>query len=105
VLKWSVEDQQFRSNSSTPDPFVDSVAAILPIRRRFRCVEYGILPEQEAEQLYKKILKRKGKGPGAAVSSPTPVKKKKKPVKVIGDEGVDPDMQLSSGEGIGRAVL
>ena len=63
------------------------------------------MEKSEAEQLYKKILKRKGKSPGAAVSSPTPVKKKKNPVKVIGDEGVDPDMQLSSGDGIGRAVL
>ena len=62
------------------------------------------MPEQEAEQLYKKVLKRKGKSPGA-VSSPNPVKKKKKPVKVIGDDGVDPDMQISSGDGIGRMIL
>jgi hypothetical protein len=77
----------------------------MSVRHRCRCVEYGILPEQEAEQLCKKILKRKGKSPGSVVSSPTPVKKKKKAVKVMGDDGADPDMQISSGDGIGRVVL
>jgi hypothetical protein len=67
-------------------------------------VEYGILPEKEAEQLYKKILKRKGKSPGASVSSPSPVKTKKKKTKILEDD-VEPDMQVSSGDGIGRVAL
>jgi hypothetical protein len=55
--------------------------------------------------LYKKILKRKGKTPGASVSSPSPAKKKKPKARILEDEGVDPDMQVSSGDGIGRTVL
>jgi hypothetical protein len=63
------------------------------------------LPEKEAEELYKKILKRKGKSPGASVSSPSPVKARKKKSKILEDDGVDPDMQVSSGDGIGRVIL
>ena len=69
-----------------------------------RCVEYGVLPEPEAERLYKLILKRKGKSmPSAA--SPAPMAKKKRKPKLMDDEGFDPDMQVSSGDAIGRAVL
>jgi hypothetical protein len=71
-----------------------------------RCVNYGVLPHDEAERLFEKVTKRKRKqrlGGGAA--SPSPVKKKKKKAKVLKEEAVDPEMQVSSGEAIGRASL
>lgn len=70
-----------------------------------RCVEYGVLPEPEAERLYKMILKRKGKSMPSAASPAPPMAKKKRKPKLMDDEGFDPDMQVSSGDAIGRAVL
>ena len=69
-------------------------------------MSYGVLPHDEAEKLYKKVLKRK-KGGGAVASTssaPAPVKKKKK-AKVIKEEGYDPDMQSSGAEAVGSAVI
>ena len=75
--------------------------------KKCRCVEYGVLPVDEAEKIYKKVLKRK-RGGGGAASSPAPssaAKKKKKKAKLLADDAVDPDMQISKGEAVGRAVL
>ena len=75
-----------------------------------RCVAYGVLPEDEAEKVYKKVLKRKKGGSGYAVasastaSSKSPAKKKKK-AKVIKDDDADPDMQTSGAQEVGRVVL
>jgi hypothetical protein len=69
------------------------------------CVAYGVLPREQASQLYKQIMERKK---GIKSSSPVPpspaVKPKKKKIKVSNDDD-DPDMPMSGGEGIGRASL
>lgn len=74
---------------------------------RHRCVEYGVLPHDEAERVYQLVLERKRKGGSsiAVSSSSTPKKKKKKKPTIVKDEGVDPDMQVSGGDAIGKAVL
>ena len=69
-----------------------------------RCVNYGVLPYEEAAKLYKRLLKRKKGGSAAAAVDVAPVKKKKKP-KIIKEEGGDPDMQISGDSAVGRAVL
>ncbi|CAB9513565.1 expressed unknown protein [Seminavis robusta] len=73
------------------------------------CVAYGVLPEDEAQKYYKKVLKRKGKGASASAassskSSSAPAKKKKK-AKVVKEEGADPDMQVSGAQAVGRSVI
>ena len=71
-----------------------------------RCVYYGVLPFEEAERINKKVVKRKQRlRAGGGASSSSPALKKKKKVKVVREDGVDPDMQVSGGDGIGRAVL
>lgn len=70
-----------------------------------RCVAYGILPEEEAEKVYKKVLKRKKGGISSSVSSPARLNKKKKKGKVIKEESADPGMQVSGGSGIGISVI
>jgi hypothetical protein len=99
-----------RYSNQCVDPLAkNSLISVLFLILCIRCVAFGVLPEDEAEKLYKKVLKRK-KG-GYAVSSSTavssknsPAKKKKKP-KVIKEEDADPDMQLSGAQEVGRAVL
>lgn len=72
-----------------------------------RCVNYGVLPEEEAAEAYKKVLKRKGKQKsGTSIStSSTSVKKVKKTKKVIGDVEFDAGMDAGGDEGIGVAAL
>jgi hypothetical protein len=64
------------------------------------CVDYGILPREEAAELHAKCLKRRGK----TVSSPEVKKKKSKP-KIMKEEGAEPGLQVSSGDAVGQAVL
>ena len=65
-----------------------------------------MLPHDEAAKLYKKVLKRKATKGSEPLLSP---KKKKKKPKLIKEEGVDPDVPMSTsgggGEAIGSAVL
>ncbi len=72
-----------------------------------RCVNYGVLPEEEAAKAYKKVLKRKGKQkPGTSTNiSSTSVKKAKKTKKIIGDVEYDAGMDAGGDEGIGIAAL
>ncbi|KAL7468337.1 hypothetical protein ACHAXS_008551 [Conticribra weissflogii] len=71
------------------------------------CVNYGVLPEEEAAKAYKKVLKRKGKQkPGTSTNiSSTSVKKAKKTKKIIGDVEYDAGMDAGGDEGIGIAAL
>jgi exonuclease III len=65
------------------------------------CVAYGVLPDEEAEKLHKKVASRKKKG----VSSPALVTKKKKKAKIMKEEDDDMDMQASGAERVGSAVI
>lgn len=69
-----------------------------------RCVNYGVLPEEEAAKAHKSVLKRKGKqkASGGGGSSTTPKKTStKKAKKVIGDVEYDAGMNAGGDEGIG----
>lgn len=72
------------------------------------CVAYGVLPEEEAQKIYKKVLKRKGKFPPASASktkskSKPGVKKEKK--KVMKEEVDDVGMGVGGSEGVGGVTL
>jgi hypothetical protein len=77
-----------------------------------RCVSYGVLPHDEAERLYDIVSERKrsNRMPGGAMQSPAkpskkaPTKKVKK-ARLSSEEGFDPDMQVSSGDAVGRGSL
>lgn len=72
-----------------------------------RCVAYGVLPHDEAERLNKIVSERKKHkrlNGGTASPMKSPAKKKKK-TKIVKDEAINPDMQVSGGDGIGTAIL
>jgi hypothetical protein len=77
----------------------------------YRCVQYGVLPLEEAERLHQIVVERKrqlrlGGGVAAAALPTSGSKPKKKKARVIKEEGFhDPDMAVSGGEGIGRTVI
>jgi hypothetical protein len=66
-----------------------------------------VLPHEEAEKLNKRVTeyKRKVRLAGGAAVSSAPDKPKRKKAKIVKDHAVDPDMAVSSGDGIGRASL
>ena len=67
-----------------------------------RCVNYGVLHEDEAKRVYKMMLARKGmKG---TVSSPS-AKKASKKVKLEKDIGVEADLQISGTERVGTSSM
>jgi hypothetical protein len=75
-------------------------------------VSYGILPADEAARLHDIVAERKRSGRvSGAMSSPVKSSsksnqtKKVKKAKIYDDDGFDPDMQISSGDGIGRTSL
>jgi hypothetical protein len=68
-----------------------------------RCVAYGVLPDEEAEKLNKKLVSRK-KTIRGGVSSPAPAKKKKK-ARVIQEDADDMDLQASGADRVGSAVI
>ena len=70
----------------------------------YRCVAYGVLPEEEAEKLNKKVSLQKKKMRGG-VASPAPAAKKKKKAKIMKEEDDDMDMQASGAERVGSAVI
>lgn len=70
-----------------------------------RCVNYGVLPHDEAARLFKVVTARKKKlrlSGGAVAASP---KKKRSKPKLVKEEAADPDMQISGAERVGSAVL
>jgi hypothetical protein len=73
------------------------------------CVAYGVLSIQEAEKLYKLVLKRKNKVPSASASKTKSggnskvVKNKKR--KVVKEEADDVGMDVGGSEGIGGVTL
>lgn len=74
------------------------------------CVNYGVLPEEEAAKLYKKIMKRKAAVKSAGGSSSPARKKsasssKKKGKKVLDDVEFDAGMGAGGDEGIGIGAL
>uniref|UniRef100_A0A7S2U999 Uncharacterized protein n=1 Tax=Attheya septentrionalis TaxID=420275 RepID=A0A7S2U999_9STRA len=73
------------------------------------CVNYGVLPTEEAAKMYKKVLKRKQNKGGTASSSTTSGSAKKvkktKTKRVLDDVGYDADMQLGGAEGMGSKAL
>ena len=78
----------------------------------FRCLYYGVLPESEAAQLYKAVMKRKGRGKSNTSSSSSPARNKPKNPSSTGsrkkilDEAVgDPGMQSGGVETVTSAVL
>ena len=75
-----------------------------PVRR---CVDYGVLPREEAERYHRICLQRKGKlkASGAASPSPAPKAAKKPKPRVVKEELDLPDMQVSGGDAIGQAIL
>jgi hypothetical protein len=62
------------------------------------------LPPKKADKLFKIVTERKKKLKmgGAALSSPAPKKKK---VKIVKDDGVDPDLQSSGADAVGSAII
>jgi len=76
----------------------------LIIIMHFRCVAYGVLPDEEAEKLNKVLIKRKKEMRGG-VASPSPAKKKKTKARVIKEEVDDVDMQVSGADRVGSAVI
>lgn len=74
-------------------------------------MSYGVLPHDEAERLFDIVSERKKNiRINGGMSSPVSSKKssqmkKTKKARVMKDEGFDPDMQISSGDAIGRASL
>ncbi|KAL3794505.1 hypothetical protein HJC23_013978 [Cyclotella cryptica] len=75
------------------------------------CVAYGVLPEEEAEKVYKAVLKRKGLKKSASTSPLTnstaskSSTKKKKVKKVLEDVEYDAGMGAGGDEGIGITWL
>lgn len=69
------------------------------------CVNYGVLPYDEAADVYEQVLqrKKKGKASGMLASPPRQAPKKKK--KIIKDEPVDPVMSSVVAERIMSADL
>jgi hypothetical protein len=67
-------------------------------------VQYGVLPHGEAERLNAVVTDRK-RNTRLGITSPSPAKKKKKKVKILKEEGHDPDMMTSSGDMVGRTSL
>lgn len=73
------------------------------------CVAYGVLTTQEAEKIYKMVLKRKKKVPAASAfktkskSKTKVVKKEKKGV--IKEEVADVGMDMGGSEGIGGVII
>lgn len=64
-----------------------------------------MLPHKEAKRLFKEVAERK-KNARLGIASPSPVKKKKvKKSKILKEEGHDPDMAVSGGDGIGTTTL
>jgi hypothetical protein len=70
-----------------------------------RCVNYGVLPEDEAERVNRMILLRKGKK--GTVSSPVPASKKasSKKAKLEKDVAVKADLQISGAERVGSSTM
>ena len=73
------------------------------------CLNYGVLHLEEAEKLYKIVLKRKGNVGSSITSSGSSKKKiksprKKKPI-IHKQESEDPDLQIGGEEGIGTTKL
>eukprot|EP00978_Attheya_sp_CCMP212_P023475 scaffold71976_cov55-Attheya_sp.AAC.1 len=77
--------------------------------RMLKCVNYGVLPTEEAAKMYKKVLKRKQNKGGTTSSSTTSGSakkvKKSKSKRVLDDVGYDADMQLGGAEGMGSKAL
>lgn len=79
------------------------------------CVNYGVLPEEEAAKLYKKIQKRKAAaksvggssspGPKSEKKKGTSSSKKKKSKKILDDVEFDAGMGAGGDEGIGLAAM
>lgn len=69
---------------------------------RYRCVSYGVLPTKKAEKLFKIVTERKKNQRAGGMLSSSPKKKK---IKVVKEEAVDPDMQTSGADKVGSAVL
>jgi len=69
------------------------------------CVAYGVLARDEAQKLYKVILKRKGQvaAPSSASSSKTKVKKEKK--RIVKEEMDDVGMGAGGSEGVGAVDM
>ena len=63
-----------------------------------------MLSHEKAKKLFKIITERKRSiKAGGGAASPRPVQKKQKRARIVKEEAVDPDMQISSGDGIGTA--
>jgi hypothetical protein len=74
------------------------------------CVNYGVLSEEDAAKIYKKILKRKAAAKSVGSSSPVKSEKKKssskkKAKKVMDDVEFDAGMGAGGDEGIGIGAL
>eukprot|EP00577_Skeletonema_sp_RCC1716_P024863 CAMPEP_0113424500 /NCGR_PEP_ID=MMETSP0013_2-20120614/29631_1 /TAXON_ID=2843 ORGANISM="Skeletonema costatum, Strain 1716" /NCGR_SAMPLE_ID=MMETSP0013_2 /ASSEMBLY_ACC=CAM_ASM_000158 /LENGTH=119 /DNA_ID=CAMNT_0000312523 /DNA_START=75 /DNA_END=434 /DNA_ORIENTATION=- /assembly_acc=CAM_ASM_000158 len=76
------------------------------------CVSYGVLSEEDAAKIYKKILKRKAAAKSVGGGSSSPVKSekkksssKKKAKKVMDDVEFDAGMGAGGDEGIGIGAL
>uniref|UniRef100_A0A7S2PPK8 Uncharacterized protein n=1 Tax=Leptocylindrus danicus TaxID=163516 RepID=A0A7S2PPK8_9STRA len=75
------------------------------------CLFYGVLPESEAAQLYKVVMKRKAKGKSNSKDSSvnSPARKRKKSTgsrkKIIDDAIGDPGMQSGGVETVTSAVM
>ncbi|KAL7474722.1 hypothetical protein ACHAWX_000038 [Stephanocyclus meneghinianus] len=77
-----------------------------------RCLAYGVLPEEEAEKVYKVVLKRKGLKKSTSGTTPPPTStasksstKKKKVKKILDDVEYDAGMGAGGDEGIGITGL
>ncbi len=74
------------------------------------CVSYGVLSDEDAAKIHKKILKRKAAAKSVGSSSPAPKSEKnssskKKVKKVMDDVEFDAGMGAGGDEGIGIGAL
>jgi hypothetical protein len=66
-------------------------------------VNHGVLPEEEAGKIYKKVMNRK-KNKGVVLSPAKPTKKRSK-VKVESGVTVEADLQVGGAERVGSSTM
>mmetsp|Transcript_19519 Transcript_19519/g.26785 ORF Transcript_19519/g.26785 Transcript_19519/m.26785 type:complete len:122 (-) Transcript_19519:218-583(-) len=72
------------------------------------CVNYGVLPSEEAAKLFKVVTKRKKNQKSGVPVSPSPTKKPKKSSKkkkILREDGFEAGMQVGGSEGMGNAAI
>ena len=67
-------------------------------------MNYGVLPHKKAGKLFRIVTERKKQQRTGGMQNSSPARKKKK-AKIVKEESINPDLQVSSGEKMGSCVL